>query len=143
MQSNRTPMNQLVLRDKAQEYVFRFLGGLTLLGVGLQLVTQSPKRPIFWVLVVVFILVAVLFFTMLLGTLISKLIVDDGILTIRWNTKVFRQHLRIDEIREITEDKRNIRIIMKDGHTVRLPVRLMEADQRRAARAFLREHTAL
>jgi hypothetical protein len=32
---------------------------------------------------------------------------------------------------------------MKDGHTVRLPVRLMEADQRRAARAFLREHTAL
>ena len=136
-------MNQLVLRDKAQEYVFRFLGGLTLLGVGLQLFIHSPKKAIFWILVGVFILAAILFFTMLLGALISRLTADRGILTIRWHTKIFKKHLRIDQIAEITEDKNNIRIIMKDGHKVRLPVRLMESDKRNAVRRFLKEKTGL
>lgn len=136
-------MNQLVLRDKAQEYVFRFLGGLTLLGVGLQLFSHSPKRAMFWILVAVFIIAAILFFTMLLGALISRLTTDRGILTIRWHTKIFKKHLRIDQIAEITEDKNNIRIIMKDGHKVRLPVRLMESDKRSAVRRFLKEQTGL
>lgn len=136
-------MNQLVLRDKAQEYVFRFLGGLTLLGVGLQLFIHSPKKAIFWILVAVFIIAAILFFTMLLGALISRLTTDRGILTIRWHTKIFKKHLRIDQIAEITEDKNNIRIIMKDGHKVRLPVRLMESDKRTAVRRFLKEQTGL
>jgi hypothetical protein len=136
-------MNQLVLRDKAQEYMFRFLGGLTLLGVGLQLFNHSPKKAVFWILVGVFILAAVLFFTMLLGTLINRLTADRGILTIRWHTKIFKKHLRIDQIAEITDDRRYIRIIMKDGRTVRLPVRLMESDKRNAARRFLKENTGL
>ena len=136
-------MNQLVLRDKAQEYVFRFLGGLTLLGVGLQLFVHSPKKAIFWILVGVFILAAILFFTMLLGALISRLTADRGILTIRWHTKIFKKHLRIDQITEITEDKNNIRIIMKDGRKVRLPVRLMESEKRSAVRRFLKEQTGL
>jgi hypothetical protein len=136
-------MNQLVLRDKSQEYVFRFLGGLTLLGVGLQLFIHSPKKAIFWILVGVFILAAILFFTMLLGTLISRLTADRGILTIRWHTKIFKKRLHIDQIAEITEDKNNIRIIMKDGRKVRLPVRLMESDKRSAVRRFLKEQTGL
>ncbi len=136
-------MNQLVLRDKSQEYVFRFLGGLTLLGVGLQLFIHSPKKAIFWILVGVFILAAILFFTMLLGTLISRLTADRGILTIRWHTMIFKKRLHIDQIAEITEDKNNIRIIMKDGRKVRLPVRLMESDKRSAVRRFLKEQTGL
>ena len=136
-------MNQLVLRDKAQEYVFRFLGGVTLLGVGLQLFVHSPKKAMFWILVVIFILVAVLFFTMLFGTLINRLTADRGILTVRWNTKLFKKHLRIDQIAEITDDRRFIRIIMKDGHTIRLHVKLTDADKRNAARRFLKENTGL
>ncbi len=136
-------MNQLVLRDKAQEYIFRFLGGLTLLGVGLQLFTQSPKKAIFWIQAVVFILVAILFFTMFFGTFINRLTADRGILTVRWNTKIFKKHLRIDQIAEITDDRHYIRIIMKDGHIVRLPVKLMDADKRNAARRFLKENTGL
>ncbi|NLE36342.1 MAG: hypothetical protein GX622_14695 [Bacteroidales bacterium] len=136
-------MNQLVLRDKAQEYVFRFLGGLTLLGVGLQLLTQNPKTAIFWILLAVLILVAILFFTMLLGALINKLTIDNGILTLRWNTKLFKKHIRVDEITEITEDKRFIRIMIKDGRSIRLPVRHMEPDKRRAARKFLKDNTGM
>ena len=134
-------MNQLVIRDKAQELVYRFLGGLLLLSVGLQLFIHSPKRAMFWILVVVFILAAILFFTLNFGTLINRITADQGILTIRWNTKLFRKHLRIDEIASISEDKRYIRISMKDGHIVRLPVRLMEPDKRREVRKFLKSNT--
>jgi len=134
-------MNQLVLRDKAQEYVFRFLGGLLLLAVGLQLFIHPPRELIFWLMAAVFVVVAILFFTMLFGALINRLTSDAGVLTIRWNTKIFKKHIRIDQIAGITEDKRFIRIALKEGKTIRLPVRLMEPDKRRAVRKFLKEIT--
>ena len=136
-------MNQLVLRDKAQEYIFRFLGGLTLLSVGIQLFTNSHKRAIFWILVVVFILAGLLFLTLNLGALVNRLTADRGMLTVRWNTKIFKKHIRIDEIAEISEDKRYIRIIKTDGRSIRLPVRLLDRDKRRAIRKFLKENTGM
>ena len=136
-------MNQLVLRDKVQEYLFRFLGVLTLLSVGLQLFIQSPKTAIFWMLAVVFILVAIFFLTLNFGALINRITADRGILTIRWNTKILKKRLPIDQIAEITEDERYIRITMKDGSNIRLHVRHMDADKRRAARKFLKENTGL
>ncbi|MRR23679.1 hypothetical protein EG830_11950 [bacterium] len=136
-------MNQLVLRDKTQEYVFRFLGSLLLLSVGLQLFVHSPRKAIFWILAVIFGLAAVLFFSMFFGSLISRLTSDAGVLTIRWNTKLFTKHVRIDEIAEITEDRRFIHIVQKNGRSIRLPVRLMDPDKRRAARKFLKESTGL
>ena len=131
-------MNQLVLRDKVQEYLFRFLGVLTLLSVGLQLFIQSPKTAIFWMLAVVFILVAIFFLTLNFGALINRITADRGILTIRWNTKILKKRLPIDQIAEITEDERYIRITMKDGSNIRLHVKHMDADKRRAARKFLK-----
>lgn len=136
-------MNQLVLRDKVQEYLFRFLGVLTLLSVGLQLFIQSPKTAIFWMLAVVFILVAIFFLTLNFGALINRITADRGILTIRWNTKILKKRLPIDQIAEITEDRRFIRITMKDGSNIRLHVKHMDADKRRAARKFLKENTGL
>ncbi|HOE25839.1 MAG TPA: hypothetical protein PLA17_05460 [Bacteroidales bacterium] len=136
-------MNQLVLRDKVQEYLFRFLGVLTLLSVGLQLFIQSPKTAIFWMLAVVFILVAIFFLTLNFGALINRITADRGILTIRWNTKILKKRLPIDQIAEITEDERYIRITMKDGSNIRLHVKHMDADKRRAARKFLKENTGL
>ncbi len=135
------PMNQLVIRNKAQELVFRFLGGLLLFSVGLQLFIHNPKGAIFWILIIVFILAAILLFTLNFGALINRLTADQGILTIRWNTKIFKKHLRIDQITSITEDKRFIRITLKNGHTVRLPVRLMDPDKRREIRKFLKTNT--
>jgi len=136
-------MNQLVIRDKAQELVYRSLGGLILLSVGLQLFVHNPKSAVFWILVVVFVLAAILLFTLNFGALINRITADQGILTIRWNTKLFKKHLRIDEITSITEDERCIRITTKNGHTVRLPVRLMEPDKRNEVRKFLKSNTGL
>lgn len=112
-----------------------------LLAVGLQLFIHPPREFIFWLMAVVFVLAAILFFTMLFGALISRLTSDAGVLTVRWNTKIFKKHIRIDQIAEITEDKNFIRIIQKDGKIIRLPVRLMEPDRRRAVRKFLKEVT--
>lgn len=134
-------MNQLVVRDKAAEFVFRFLGGLLLLSVGLQLFTHSPKSAQFWILAAIFIIVAISFFTIHFGTLVIRLTSDAGILTIRWNTKLFTKHVPVHEITEITEDKRCIRIMLKSGRSIRLPVRLMEPDKRMAVRKFLKENT--
>jgi len=134
-------MNQLVLRDKAQEYIFRFLGGLTLLGVGIQLFTNSSRRAIFWILVVVFIVVAIMFLTLLMGAYVNRLTVERGRLTVRWNTKIFKRHIRIDEITGVTEDKNFIRILKKDGKSIRLRVRLLDRDRRRTVRKFLKENT--
>ena len=134
-------MNQLVIRNKAQEFLFRFLGGLLLFSVGLQLFIHNPKSAIFWILVVVFILAAILLFTLNFGGLINRLTADQGILTIRWNTKLFKKHLRIDQITSITEDKRFIRVTLKSGQTVRLPVRLIDPDKRREIRKFLKTNT--
>lgn len=136
-------MNQLVVRDKAQEFVFRFLGGLLLLAVGLQLFTYSPRSGMFWILAVVFILVALSFFTLHFGILIIRLTSDAGVLTIRWNTKLFKRHVPIHEITAITEDKRCILIVLKSGKSIRLPVRLMDPDKRRAVRKFLKEATGV
>lgn len=91
----------------------------------------------------VFIITAIIFFTLNFGALINRITADQGILTIRWNTKIFKKHLRIDEIASIAEDNRYIRILMKDGHTVRLPVRLMEPDKRREVRKFLKTNTGI
>lgn len=136
-------MNQLVLRDKTQEYLYRFLGVLILLSVGIQLFIQSPKTAIFWMLAVVFILTAILLLTLNFGTIINQITADRGILTIRWGKKIFKRHLPIDQIAEITENERYIRITMKDGSNIRLHVKHMEADKRRAARRFLKENTGL
>ncbi len=134
-------MNQLVVRDKASEFVFRFLGGLLLLAVGLQLFTYNPRSGMFWILAIVFILVALSFFTNHFGILIIRLTSDAGVLTIRWNTKLFKKHVHIHEITSITEDKRRICIVLKSGKSIRLPVRLMDPDKRRAVRKFLKEST--
>jgi hypothetical protein len=134
-------MNQLVVRDKASEFLSRFLGGLLLLAVGLQLFTHSPRSGIFWILAIVFIVVALSLLTRHFGILIIRLTSDAGVLTIRWNTKLFKRHVPIHEITAITEDKRCIRIVLKSGKRIRLPVRLMDPDKRRSVRKFLKENT--
>ncbi len=135
-------MNQLVLRDKTHEYVFLFLGGLTLLSVGIQLFIHNPRETIFWILFAVFIMAAILLLIIGFGGLINRITADAGILTIRWNTKIFKKHIWINEIAGITEDKNYIRILTKDGKSIRLRVKLLEPDKRRAIRKFLKENTS-
>lgn len=123
------------------ELIHRFLAALLVLSSGLQLFIYSPKRAVFWILFTVFILAAILLFTMHLGVLASRLSSDNGVLTIRWKSWLFRRHLLIGDITGITEDRRFIRIRHKGGKETRLPVKLVEPDQRREVRIFLKSVT--
>lgn len=136
-------MNQLVLRDKTQEYVFSFLGGTMLLSNGIQLFIYNPREIIFWILFATFIMAALLLLAIGCGGLINRINADAGILTIRWNTNIFKKHIWINEITGITEDKNYIRILKKDGKSIRLRVKLLEPDKRRAIRKFLKENTGV
>lgn len=134
-------MNQLVMRDKTQEYVFLFLGGALLLSNGIQLFIYNPREIVFWILFAAFFMAALLLLAIGFGGLINRITADAGILTIRWNTNIFKKHIWINKIAGITEDKKYIRILTKDGKSIRLRVKLMEPDKRRTIRKFLIENT--
>ena len=75
------------------------------------------------------------------GTLVNRLSADKGVLTIRWYSKTVRSFVRIDEIESIHADENYIRIMLKSGKTVRLSTRMLEFDEKRAVRKFLKEVT--
>ncbi len=132
-------MSQLVIRNKSGEYLYRSLGGLMIMSAGLQLFTNSPRKPLFWVFIVILLIAAVILF--IAGTTASascRLIAGDERLTIRWKTRLFRREMRIDEITEIKEDKHFIHIIKQNGKSIRLPVKFMQSDRRREVINFLR-----
>lgn len=133
-------MNQLVIRNKRQEFLFRFLGGLMLLGAGLQLFVARPRSAVFWIQMAVFVLAAALFFA-LPGSMTSRITADAGVLTIKWYSKMFKKHIRIDKITGIDEDSRFIYISTSDSGITRLRIKLMDHDKSRSVRKFLKQST--
>ena len=133
-------MNQLVIRNKRQEFLFRFLGGLMLLGAGLQLFVARPRSAVFWIQMAVFVLAAALFFA-LPGSMTSRIKADAGVLTIKWYSKMFKKHIRIDKITGIDEDSRFIYISTSDSGITRLRIKLMDHDKSRSVRKFLKQST--
>jgi len=71
----------------------------------------------------------------------SRISADAGVLTVKWYSRLFKKHIRIDKIKEISEDPRYILIYTVDGEIIRLRVKLMDHDKRQAARKFLKEVT--
>lgn len=133
-------MNQLVIRNKRQEFLFRFLGGLMLLGAGLQLFVARPRSALFWIQMAVFVLAAALFFA-LPGSMTSRITADAGVLTIKWYSRLFKKHIRIDKITGIDEDSRFIYISTSDSGITRLRIKLMDHDKSRSVRKFLKQST--
>lgn len=133
-------MNQLVIRNKRQEFLFRFLGGLMLLGAGLQLFVARPRSAVFWIQMAVFVLAAALFFA-LPGSMTSRITADAGVLTIKWYSRLFKKHIRIDKITGIDEDSRFIYISTSDSGITRLRIKLMDHDKSRSVRKFLKQST--
>ena len=134
-------MKQLVLRNATYEKVYRALGLIFLVILVVFIATVEEKEWTFWLNVVLFLILAVIFISLNFGTLGNRLSADKGVLTIRWYSKTVRSFVRIDEIDSIHVDESYIRIILKSGKTVRLPTRMLEFDEKRAVRKFLKEVT--
>lgn len=134
-------MKQLVLRNKTYEMIYRSLGLILLVLLVIFIATADSKTWTFWLNVILILLMAAIFLSLNFGTLVNRLTADKGVLTIRWYSKTVRSFVRIDEIESIHADENYIRIMLKSGKTVRLPTRMLEFDEKRAVRKFLKEVT--
>jgi hypothetical protein len=134
-------MKQLVLRNKTYETIYRALGLLWLVLLIIFIATADSGTWNFWLNVILLLVLAAGFLSLNFGTLVNRLTADKGVLTVRWYTKTARAIISIDEIEEIHTDDNYIRIMLKSGKTVRLPTRMLEFDEKRAVRKFLKEVT--
>ena len=134
-------MKQLVLRNSLYEKVYRSLGIVCIVMVIVIILTGNRTEWPFWVQIFALLLLGLAFLSLNFGTLVNRLTVDKGMLTIRWYTKPMRITIPIHEIDEILADENFVRIVMKTGNTYRLPTGMLEFDEKRAARKFLKEST--
>lgn len=134
-------MKQLVLRNSLYERVYRSLGIVCIVMVIVIILTGNRTEWPFWVQIFALLLLGLAFLSLNFGTLVNRLTVDKGMLTIRWYTKPMRITIPIHEIDEIIADENFVRIIMKTGNTYRLPTGMLEFDEKRAVRKFLKETT--
>jgi hypothetical protein len=134
-------MKQLVLRNTLYERIYRSLGIVCLVMVIVIILTGDINEWSFWLQIVVLLLLALAFISLNFGTLINRLTAEKGRLTIRWYTKPGQITVEIHEIDEILADENSVRIILKSGRTIRLPTGMLEFDEKRAVRKFLKETT--
>lgn len=134
-------MKQLVLRNTLYERIYRSLGIVCLVMVIVIILTGDINEWSFWLQIVVLLLLALAFISLNFGTLVNRLTAEKGQLTIRWYTKPFRISIRVHEIDEILADENSVRIILKSGRIIRLPTGMLEFDEKRAVRKFLKETT--
>lgn len=134
-------MKQLVLRNTHYERFYRALGLVCLVMAIVLIILGNKKDWSSWLQLIAMLLLAFVFISLNYGTMVSRMTAYQGVLTIRWYSRPGRIIVRIDEIEEILTDEGYIRIITKSGKTVRLPVRMLDFDEKHAARKFLKETT--
>ena len=134
-------MKQLVLRNSLYEKIYRSLGVVCMVMVIVIIMTGDKDAWSFWIQIIAMLLVGLAFLSLNFGSLINRLTVEKGMLTIRWYTRPGQTAIKIHEIEEILADENSVRIILKSGRTVRLPTGMLEFDEKRAVRKFLKETT--
>jgi len=134
-------MKQLILRNSLYERIYRSLGIVCLVMVIVIIITGDKNEWSFWIQIVAMLLLGLAFLSLNFGTLVNRLTVEKGVLTIRWYTKPMRIILAIHEIDEILADETFVRIVMKNGRIIRLPTGMLEFEEKRAVRKFLKETT--
>src|SRR5665648_408437 len=132
-------MKQLVLRNKNYELVYRLMGGLLIISFLLQIIISGPRSWRFWVNAVCLLFTAAFFISLNFGALINRLTVQDELLVVRWYSKIFKKRVPLGDISEITGDDNFIRIILKSGKPVKLPVSMFEPSEIRSVYKFLNE----
>jgi hypothetical protein len=136
-------MKQLVLRNTTYEKIYRALGVVMLVMLIIVVITGDSSTWVFWVQVLAMLLLAGAFISLNFGTLVNRLTVDTGRLTIRWYNRPAKLTVRIEDIEEIRADESFVRIVLKTGRIIRLPTGMLDFDEKRAVRKFLKEATGI
>ena len=136
-------MRQLILRNTTYEKIYRAIGIVTLLMTIVVIITGDTSEWNFWLQVIVLLLLGITLISLNFGTLVNRLTAESGKLTIRWYSRPVRVTINIENIREINADEYFVRIVLKTGRIIRLPTGMLEFDEKRAVRKFLKEATGL
>ena len=136
-------MKQLVLRNTTNEKIYRALGIVLLVMVIIVIITGDSSTWVFWVQVLAMLLLAGAFISLNFGTLVNRLTADSGKLTVRWHNRPGKVTVNIEDITEIHADESFVRITLKSGRIIRLPTGMLEFNEKRAVRKFLKEATGL
>jgi len=136
-------MKQLVLRNTSYEKIYRALGIVMLVMLIIVIITGDSSTWVFWVQVMAMLLLAGAFISLNFGTLVNRLTADSGKLTVRWYNRPGKVTVNIEDIEEIHADESFVRIALKSGRIIRLPTGMLEFNEKRAVRKFLKEATGL
>ena len=136
-------MKQLVLRNTTYEKIYRALGVVMLMMLIIVIITGDSSEWVFWVQVLAMLLLAGAFISLNFGTLVNRLTVDTGRLTIRWYNRPAKLTVSIEDIEEIRTDENFVRIVLKTGRIIRLPTGMLDFDEKHAVRKFLKEATGI
>ncbi len=140
MDKSRT-MKQLVLRNTTYEKIYRALGIVMLVMLIILIITGDSSTWAFWIQVITMLLMSGALISLNFGTLVNRLTVEGGKLTIRWYSRLAKSTVSIEDIEEIRADEYFLRIVLKTGRIIRLPTGMLEFDEKRAVRKFLKEAT--
>ncbi|MCK7540985.1 MAG: hypothetical protein MZV63_63890 [Marinilabiliales bacterium] len=132
-----------MLRNTSYEKIYRALGIVMLVMVIIVIITGDSSTWVFWVQVLAMFLLAGAFISLNFGTLVNRLTADSGKLTVRWYNRPGKVTVNIEDITEIHADESFVRIALKSGRIIRLPTGMLEFNEKRAVRKFLKEATGL
>ncbi|MFZ2285855.1 MAG: hypothetical protein WAV93_02615 [Bacteroidales bacterium] len=136
-------MKQLVLRNTTYEKIYRALGMVMLVMLIIVIITGDSSTWVFWLQVLAMLLLAGGFISLNFGTLVNRLTADGGKLTIRWYNRPAKLTVSIEDIKEIRADGNFVGIVLKTGRIIRLPTGMLEFEEKRAVRKFLKEATGI
>ncbi len=136
-------MKQLVLRNTTYEKIYRALGIIMLVMLIIVVITGDSSTWVFWIQVLSMLVLAGTFISLNFGTLVNRLTVEGGKLSVRWYNRLTRATVNIEDIQEIRADENYVRIVLKTGRIIRLPTGMLEFDEKRAIRKFLKEATGI
>lgn len=134
-------MRQLVLRNTTYEKIYRALGIVCLVMVIAIVITGDRNEWAYWLQLIVMLVLALAFLSLNFGTLVNRLTSDGGKLIINWYNRPAKVTISIEDIREIHADESFVRIVLSTGRIIRLPTGMLEFDEKRAVRKFLKEAT--
>jgi hypothetical protein len=106
-------------------------------------ITGDSSTRVFWIQVLSMLVLAGTFISLNFGTLVNRLTVEGGKLSVRWYNRLSRVTVNIEDIQEIRADENYVRIMLKTGRIIRLPTGMLEFDEKRAIRKFLKEATGI
>jgi hypothetical protein len=136
-------MKQLVLRNTTYEKIYRALGIVMLVMLIVVIITGDSSTWVFWIQVLSMLMLSAAFISLNFGTLVNRLTVEGGKLSVRWYNRPARVTVSIEDIEEIRADENFVRIVLKTGRIIRLPTGMLEFDEKRAIRKFLKEATGI